>query len=387
MGIEFHRPRLLPALGLFTLFQASLCAQVVLSIHSGQWVQDRYAHHDFDSNVVAVLDEQSKIVDLVKLPSRESGKAQLSGDKPFQSSGPRFGKPYAWEDAWHIVRYARDAKDPKQVQVELLARQQGEWHPEATANLAGGMGTEVFPFGAKRHLLITRAALPQGASAKWSPFQVFRSNAKDQLEFDGVLDPELPGAVEQELRMESITFVPVLTDSHLILISPHRGRLWSFNLAKGRLERTRDLFTLPPTRVRTAFGPLPMYPIVLNVFPCADGTLTLMTRSARAVEELSAETERIQCQGRMTFEVTSKDQKAPAQARFQKEQDLAFGNNPILQWWNFHPVTGELKRLLCAPRGGVDMLHTEKALEAFNVRPLRNGDLAPLQPVLATPRQ
>ncbi len=380
MEIESPRLRLLYTLCLATLFQVSLGAQVLLSNEPGQWVQGQFAHHEFDANVVTVLDEENRVVKEIKLPSWGNMKVISEGGTPLPASGPRFGSPYSWEDSWHIVRYCRNPQDPKRVQVELLAQQQGEWHPEATVTLSGG--AEVFPFGATRYLLITRTPLPQGVSAKWSPFQVFRRNAKDQLEFDSVLDPEIPGTREQELRMESIAFVPVLTDSHLIVISPHRGRLWAFNLAKGRLERTRDLFTLPPIRVRNAFGPLPTYPIVLNAFPNADGTLTLMGRSERAVEETAAETERLLFQGHMTFEATAKDQKALAHARFQQEEDRVFGNNPILQWWTFDPTTGQLKRLESAPVGGVDMLHTQKEMEAFRVRPLPNGDLVPLRPML-----
>ncbi len=373
MGIESTR-----LLGVLVFAQASLLAQVILSVHPGQWVQNRYAHHDFDSNFVCILDEKNRVVEQVKLPVREPGKVISVDGTPFQSPGPRFGNPFAWEGVWHVVRYARDSKDAKRVNVDLLAEQEGVWYQKVAATLSGGIASEVFPLGPKRYLLITRAALPARISVKWSPFQVFRPDTKDELEFEGVLDPDLPGATEQELRMESISFIPVITDTHLVVLSPHRGRLWSFDLAKGRLERTRDLFTLPTTRVRTAFGPLPAYPIILNVFPQVDGRIVLMTRSERAVEETIAETERIKFQGQMTFEAGA-EQKAQANARFQKEQDSAFGNNPILQWWDFDPTTGELKRLNRPPKGGAEMLQDQKELEAFKVRPLRNGDLVALR--------
>lgn len=373
MGIEIAR-----LLGVLALSQVSMLAQVILSVHPGQWVQNRYAHHDFDSQIVCILNEQNRVIEQIKLPTREIRKVISAEGTPFQSPGSRFGSPFAWEDVWHIVRYARDSKDPKRVNVDLLAEREGAWHSKVTATLSGGFAPEVFPFGPKRYLLITRAVPPVGVSVKWSPFQVFRPNAKDELEFEGVLDPDLSGAAEQELRMESISFISVVSDTHLIVLSPHRGRLWSFDLAKGRLERTRDLFTLPTTRVRTAFGPLPAYPIILNVFPQVDGRIVLMTRSERAVEETIAETERIKFQGQMIFEAGA-EQKTQASARFQKEQDSAFGNNPILQWWDFDPTSGELKRLDRPPKGGAEMLQDQKELEAFKVRPLRNGDMVPLR--------
>ena len=382
--IKVPQYRLLRALGLSVLFQAGLWAQVILSTHVGQWVQNRYTHHNFDANVVTILDDQGGVVEQIKLPVREN-KTFLSEDgKPFQSQGPSFGRPYAWEETWHIVRHAKNPQDRRQEDIELMALEQGTWHPEVVVTLPRGVGSQVFPFGEKRYLFITGATLPKTASRKWSPFQIYRRNDKDQLTFDGVLDPELPGAVEKELRMESITFIPVLTGSHLTLISPNRGRIWSFNLAEGKLARTRDLFTLPPTRFRTAFGPLPFYPIVLNTIPGADGTLLLMTRSERAVQETLLESEQIHLQGNLFFDA-GKDQRPLAEANMQKAQDRAFSNNPIMQWWNFDPATGDLKRLDSAPMGGMDILHTEKDLEAIALRPLSNGDMAPLHHVSPKP--
>lgn len=374
-------------LGLAALLSVVGHAQIMNAVRVGQWTRGGYAWHEPEANAVGILDDQNKVVERIHLPPCGEEAMPLKEGVSFRLPSSRLGCPYFWKDAWYVVRSVRDAQDPKQVHVALLKKDENGWRSALTGTVLRDGSPDIYPFGDNRYLVITRAPLPVGTSGKWSPFQVFKADAEDRLGFDVALDPDLKGAVEQELRLESITFVPVLAGERLVLLSPHRGRLWCFHLGEGRLERTLDLFTLPATKTKTAFGFLPAYPLVLGVMPRADGTMLLVGRSERALDELARETDNLQFRGRMLLDGTSKEQKDSARERLQHQKDEVFGSNPILQWWSYDPGVGRVLRLDHAPQGGVDIVQTEHALEQIKLRPLSNGDLVPLPCTLALPKK
>lgn len=359
----------------FTLMQA-LAGQIVSRPggSEAQWVGDAHVRPSGDGKHLLVVDGKGRVRERIPLPQREQAPTAAS----LFPGGVTYGEPHAVDGVWYLVRSVPLNEDPRRSEVSLLTWTGRAWEARGQRTLPRSeVVSSLLPFGEGRVLAHTAARLPEGERGPWSPLQVWRLKDSGELVFEKALDLGIPEAQLDRLRFEQITFSLMVLDGHAVLVAPHRARLWSFDLAQGRLRFTREVVTLPENLPMTAFGAVPMAPVVLGLHPLADGRLYLMTRGAEAVKALGRENGALR-EAMGVAGQAGAGQRSEAQRRVRETVDQGLAGQPVCDWWTFDPATGTLSRLPAPPKGGRELFHSDAELEAFRVRPLADGQLVPL---------